>query len=456
MAEIENLRGQIDKITMQMMELFKKRGDAARQIGAIKVASGKNVLDVEREEQLRAKVLKACSKIDLEDGAGTRLLNFLLNESVKVQSDEILQSTHLSIFAKAKKMEKDGAKIIHMEVGEPDFSHPAKIAELLDAACKNGRVKYGAPEGDAEFRTKIAEYASSAYGVKITQENVLVSAGARHAIYLAMETLLECGDEVIIIEPAWPAYVQCATNAGAKARIVRTVIENGWEPSIQEIKSKINSNTKMIILNYPNNPTGKILTNDLLDSVINVAKENNLYVLSDEIYSQYAYSIPHKSVASYEYEKSVVTQSFSKSHAMTGFRIGYAIAGIDIVKKMSKLQALCMTSVCEPVQYAAMNVLNEDLSSNVRIIQERLDALGKALEGTRLQAFAPDGAMYVFCRLPGGLDGTALAEKLLKHGVAVAPGETFGQYRDYIRISACTNVGQLNNGIKIISNVVNS
>ena len=179
-----------------------------------------------------------------------------------------------------------------------------------------------------------------------------------------MQTLLEQGDEVIIIEPAWPAYSQCAINVGAKARIVRTTIENRWEPSLQDIKSKINSNTKMIILNYPNNPTGKILGDDLLDSIINVAKENNLYVLSDEIYSQYAYHMPYKSVASYKYERSIVAQSFSKSHAMTGFRIGYALASKSIVKKMSKLQALCMTSVCDPVQYAAMRVLDEDVSEN--------------------------------------------------------------------------------------------
>ena len=176
------------------------------------------------------------------------------------------------------------------------------------------------------------------YDVKVSPKDVLVTAGARFAIYLAMQTLLEQGDEVIIIEPAWPAYSQCAINVGAKARIVRTTIENRWEPSLQDIKSKINSNTKMIILNYPNNPTGKILGDDLLDSIINVAKENNLYVLSDEIYSQYAYHMPYKSVASYKYERSIIAQSFSKSHAMTGFRIGYALADKNI--KMSKLQAL--------------------------------------------------------------------------------------------------------------------
>ena len=333
MAEIDTLRGEIDDITIQMIKLLKKRTSVSRQIGTIKGSSGKNVLDEEREEQLRTLVLKACSKIELDDSMGTRLLNFLLNESVKVQSDSIPQSSHLAIFAKAKEMEKNGTEIIHMEVGEPDFSPPSKIAHMLSEACENGRVKYGTTQGDAEFREKISKHASLMYDVKVSPKDVLVTAGARFAIYLAMQTLLEQGDEVIIIEPAWPAYSQCAINVGAKARIVRTTIENRWEPSLQDIKSKINSNTKMIILNYPNNPTGKILGDDLLDSIINVAKENNLYVLSDEIYSQYAYHMPYKSVASYKYERSIVAQSFSKSHAMTGFRIGYALASKSIVKK---------------------------------------------------------------------------------------------------------------------------
>ena len=456
MAEIDTLRGEIDDITIQMIKLLKKRTSVSRQIGTIKGSSGKNVLDEEREEQLRTLVLKACSEIELDDSMGTRLLNFLLNESVKVQSDSIPQSSHLAIFAKAKEMEKNGTEIIHMEVGEPDFSPPSKIAHMLSEACENGRVKYGTTQGDAEFREKISKHASLMYDVEVSPKDVLVTAGARFAIYLAMQTLLEQGDEVIIIEPAWPAYSQCAINVGAKARIVRTTIENRWEPSLQDIKSKINSNTKMIILNYPNNPTGKILGDDLLDSIINVAKENNLYVLSDEIYSQYAYHMPYKSVASYKYERSIVAQSFSKSHAMTGFRIGYALADKSIVKKMSKLQALCMTSVCDPVQYAAMRVLDEDVSENTRIIQKRLDALCKVLKETQLESVVPDGAMYVFCHLPDGLDGTVLAQKLLEHGVAVAPGEAFGQYRDYIRISACADIGQLNKGIKVISSVVNS
>jgi len=179
---------------------------------------------------------------------------------------------------------------------------------------------------------------------------------------------------MIVIEPAWPAYKDCALNAGIKVRTINTTLEKNWEPSIEQIENIINSNTKMIVLNYPNNPTGKILPVELQDKIIKIAKENNLYVLSDEIYSQYA-KTNWKSILSYNYEKSIVTQSFSKSHAMTGFRVGYAVASNQIVEKMSKLEALCLTNVSEPIQYVAMKALEADTSNNSKIIQKRLDML---------------------------------------------------------------------------------
>ena len=205
MAEIDTLRGEIDDITIQMIKLLKKRTSVSRQIGTIKGSSGKNVLDEEREEQLRTLVLKACSEIDLDDSMGTRLLNFLLNESVKVQSDSIPQSSHLAIFAKAKEMEKNGTEIIHMEVGEPDFSPPSKIAHMLSEACENGRVKYGTTQGDAEFREKISKHASLMYDVKVSPKDVLLQL-VQDLQYLAM-TLLEQGDASL--HHICAIYLQC-------------------------------------------------------------------------------------------------------------------------------------------------------------------------------------------------------------------------------------------------------
>jgi aspartate aminotransferase len=224
------------------------------------------------------------------------------------------------------------------------------------------------------FRDALAKYSSKKYNANVVQENIMVSPGARFSIFTAITTLLNPGDELIVIEPAWPAYKDCALNSGIKVRTITTTLEGKWEPSIEQIEKVINPNTKMIVLNYPNNPTGKILPEKLQDAIINLAIKNNLYILSDEIYSQYAFK-KWKSILSYNYDKSIITQSFSKSHAMTGFRIGYVVASPKIIDLLSKLQALCLTNVSEPIQYIAMKALEADISNNTNTVQTRLNVM---------------------------------------------------------------------------------
>ena len=454
MSDIDSLRNKMDEVTLEMIKLLKARTDIAREIGEIKKNIGKGVTDEQREENLRQKVISLCHDVGLEETIATKFLNFLLNESIKVQSTG--KQTHLSIFLKAKSLEEQGKNIIHMEVGEPDFLPPIKAKEALEKVYDKGFMKYGQAKGISQFRKTLAEYSSKKFNVGLNQENILVSPGARFSIFLAITTLLNPGDEIIVIEPAWPAYKDCALNAGIKVRTIKTAFENNWEPSIEEMKNTINSNTKMIVLNYPNNPTGKTLSPKIQDQVVELAKDNNLYILSDEIYSEYAYN-DWKSVLAYNYKKSIVTQSFSKSHAMTGFRIGFAIADESIIDKMSKLQALCLTNVSEPIQYVAMESLNSDVSGNSELVKTRLEALSKKAEGMDLEFVKPDGAMYLFARVKKeGFDGVEFANSLLEHGLAVAPGEGFGEYRDFIRISACLDEKKLMEGMEILNNILRS
>jgi aspartate aminotransferase len=442
----------MDEITLEMIKLLKSRMEIAKEIGDIKKNLGKQITDESREENLRTKVVSLCKEVGLEESIGTRFLNFLLNESVKIQS--VNKQTHLSIFLKAKSLEEQGKKIIHMEVGEPDFMPPVEVKTALEKVYDEGFVKYGQAKGLPQFRSALAKKTSETFNVNTKQENILVSPGARFSVFLAITTLLNPGDEVIVIEPAWPAYKDCALNAGVKVRSIRTTLENKWEPSIKQIEDAINSNTKMIVLNYPNNPTGKILPINLQDEIINLARKNKLYVLSDEIYAQYSYK-DWKSVLSYNYEKSIVTQSFSKSHAMTGFRIGYAISNPEIIDKMSKLQALCLTNVSEPVQFVALQALNADTSNNTNIVKSRLEVLIKKAKEIGLEFVEPDGSMYLFAKVPkDGFDGTEFANSLLDHGLAVAPGGGFGSCKDFIRISACQDEKALIEGMSILQNIL--
>ncbi|MBM2818422.1 MAG: Class aminotransferase [Nitrosarchaeum sp.] len=452
MTEINTLRNKMDEITIEMIKMLKTRTNISKEIGEIKKNAGKGITDETREDNLRTKVITLCSDLDFDESIATRFLNFLLNESVKIQSDN--KQTHLSIFLKAKSMELEGKKIIHMEVGEPDFSPPQIVKKALTEVFDKGFLKYGQAQGMPSFREAIAKYSSKKFGVSISRDNIIVSPGARFSVFTTINTLLNPGDELIIIEPAWPAYKECALNSGVKVRTIATTLEGKWEPSIDQIKKVINANTKMIVLNYPNNPTGKILPERLQDEIVNLAIENNLYILSDEIYSQYAFK-NWKSVLCYNYDKSIITQSFSKSHAMTGFRIGYAIASSKIINKLSTLQALCLTNVSEPIQYIAMKALEADITNNTNTVQSRINVLTEKAKEMKLNFVVPDGAMYIFARVnEEGFNGAEFANNLLKKGLAVAPGEGFGEYQNFIRISACQDEKILIEGMNILSNTM--
>ena len=458
MSDIEEHRKKIEEITLEMIKLLKTRTDIAKQIGDAKASLGMTVTDEEREDALRTQVTKLCKEIDLDQSTALKFLNLLLNESVKVQSDG--KQTHLSIFLKAKALEEEGKKIIHLEVGEPDFKPPEEVKTALAEVYDKGYGKYVPAKGLTELRRALAAVSVTAPNTTGkaslslgTEENIMICPGARFAVYLAITTLLNPGDEIIVIEPAWPAYKDCALNAGIKVRTIKTTLETKWEPSIDQINNAINENTKMIILNYPNNPTGKTLPEKDWGGIIQTAMKHDLYVLSDEIYSVYSYN-NWNSMLQYNYEKTIITKSFSKSHAMTGFRIGWVIAAQDIIEKMSKLQALSLTNVSEPIQYVALQALKANTSENKKIIKSRLEVLVKSAKDIGLEFIEPDGAMYLFAKTKHkNFDATKFSEKLLEHVVAIAPGEGFGDYKEFFRITAIDET-KLKEGMTILDTVL--
>ena len=454
MTELKELRKKIEEITIEMLTLLKTRTEIAQEIGKIKNKEGMSVSNESREDELRELVKRQCKEIDFDSNTALKFLNFLLNESVKVQSSE--SKTHLAIFLKAKELEQKGKKIIHLEVGEPDFQPPINVKKSLSEVYDKGFGKYGPAKGLPEFRTKLAEFANENFDAKINSENVMVTPGARFGVFLSITTLLDPGDEMIVIEPAWPAYRQCAINAGIKVRTVKTTLENKWEPSMDEILSCINDNTKMIVLNYPNNPTGKILPKILQDQIVEISKKHDLYILSDEIYSNYS-NKEWTSILSYNYEKSIITQSFSKSHSMTGYRIGYLISNQKIVERLEKLEALCLTNVSEPIQYVALQVIKspfEAVQENAEIIEARLGILVESAKDIGLEFIEPDGAMYLFAKTKyKDFDATKFSEKLLERGVAIAPGEGFGDYKEFFRITAIDET-KLKEGMIILDTIL--
>jgi aspartate aminotransferase len=462
--DLEKLRIDVRDVTSDIIFQVKKRMKLSEEIGEIKKRLNIDVQDERVEQDVRKAVLKLSDKIGIDPDFSRRLLNILLMESIRLQQEkqreELGQNiekreTHLDIFRKAKQLEDSGKEIIHMEVGEPDFAPPKNVKKALVRAFDLGQYHYTETRGIS----KLCEAIAKKVGNSVTKEQVIITPGARFAVFATITSLLKAGDEMATIEPAWPAYRECADFVGARTKVIDTTINSKWTPDIKDLEATINDNTKMLVLNYPNNPTGKVLNDKTLSKVLSLARDRGIYLLSDEVYSDYAFN-GFRSTLEYQYEKTITISSFSKAYAMTGFRIGYAIANREILAKIAKVQATAMTSVAEPIQYSALAALKVEPKQYAKYTKERLNFITNKLQRIGLTFVYPDGAMYVFPKLqnhPSVGDDITLINKLLRAGVAIAPGSGFGaNYRHFVRISACQPKPLLEKGLHILSKALTS
>jgi aspartate aminotransferase len=456
--ELSKLRAQIRDVTLEIIAKAHKRMELSERIGTIKGNLNIEIEDERVEQEIRRSVTEFSHKRGIDPAFSGRLLNILMMESVRLQQIQkkkprytTLENTHLSVFMKAKELESSGKKIIHLEVGEPDFPPPRSLKKALIESYKKKQYHYTDSRGLLKLRQAIAKKV----GNGTVDNEVIVTSGGRFAIFSATLALLKQGEEVISIDPSWPAYREFVDFAGGKIKILHTTLEEGWAPDIRQLEAMIGRHTKVIILNYPNNPTGKVLNEKDITRIISLAKDNGLYVISDEVYSDYVFR-GFTSLTRYKYDKSIVVSSFSKSCAMTGFRVGYGIAEKEIIDKMARVQAIALTSVAEPMQLAALSAINYNPAGNVRLIKERLDLISEKLCDMSLDFITPEGAMYVYPRLRGLIQTDAeLVKTLLKLGVAVAPGSGFGEnYKQFIRISACQPKKLLEQGLEVIKSIL--
>lgn len=451
--KLEKLRDDMRLVTADIIKLVHKRMNIASQIGNIKNNLMMKIEDISVEQDIAKYVHDMGTQVGLNNEFIGRLLNLLFLESIRIQKERTpnieTKLDHMSMFLKAKQLESEGKKIIHLEVGEPDYMPPVKVKLELLKTFEKRHVHYTQTTGIPLLRKSIAKERS------VREDNVIVSPGARFAVFSAMVSILSIGDEMVVFEPAWPAYRDCANFIGVKVKAIKTSIEQNWDPDSDELENMITPNTKMIVLNSPNNPTGKIIQQREIEYILKLARKNNVFVLSDEVYSMYSY-IPYRSILEFKYDKSIMVSSFSKSHAMTGFRVGYAIASKDIIDKISKIQAIAVTSVAEPMQYAAVAAMKSNVTNNATLMKKRLDFIKRELEHIPCDFMNPDGGMYYFIRFKNNIDVNKIIFDLLNEGVAVAPGTGFGEsYYDFIRISACQPIKLLSDGLKILRRVMN-
>ena len=349
-----------------------------------------------------------------------------------------------SVHERAVEAERNGRDVIILSVGDPDFSTPEPIVESAVSALRAGDTHYTDMSGRPELRAAVAAEASARLGLELTSESVVITAGTQGAMLQASLCLLEEGDEVIAFEPMYLTYEGTLCVGGASLISVAQPASSGFRPDTSALRDAVNDRTRVIALTNPNNPTGVILNDDELQQIADIAIEHDLWVISDEVYADLIFDGEHRSIASIDgmAERTVIVTSLSKSHAMTGWRVGWAIGPADLISHMCELQVNINYGLPGFIQQAALDVLLHHRDASVamkEIYRERRDLVASILaEVENIDVLVPEAGMYVMIDVSKVAEsGQAFADELFDAtGVALVDAGAFGpSAADWVRVA---------------------
>jgi len=361
---------------------------------------------------------------------------------------------------KVKKLENEGKKIIHFEIGDPDFATPENISNAGIDAIKNGFTHYVSSYGLTEFRQKICETTEISRGFKPNLDQVLVTPGANIAIFYAISCIVNPGEEIIVPDPGFPSYYSTIKMCNTKAVHVPLLESNKFRMNPKDIENSITEKTRMIIINSPQNPTGSVMTEEEIRMTYEIAKKHDLYLYSDEIYARMVYKdsvFNSPSVYDKCQERTIISNGFSKAFAMTGWRLGAVIGPSNVVEKMKLL--LETTSSCVPpfIQKAGIEAIEGEQTSQKIMYSEYEKRRNMIVDGINsipgLNCIIPGGAFYVFVNIKKtGMTSESFCDYILEDsGVAILPGTSFGEFGEgFIRICYATSQNEIKNALERI------
>lgn len=357
--------------------------------------------------------------------------------------------TAFEVLVKAKALEAQGREIVHLEIGEPDFDTPGNIVEAAIKALREGQTHYTPSAGLPALREVIAEEISRTRNIEVNPDQVVVTPGAKPIMFFSILALCETGDHVIYPNPGFPIYESMINYVGATPVPVPLLMEKEFSFDIDEFKKLVSPKTKLIILNSPQNPTGGVLSREDLEAVAEVAVENDIMVLSDEIYCRILYEGGFVSITAFPgmTERTIILDGFSKTYAMTGWRLGYGVMPKELAAQIAKLMTNSNSCTCAFSQYAGLEALTgpqDEAEKMVAAFKERRDVIVEGLNQIPgFKCLKPKGAFYVFPNIEGtDMSSREMEDFLLNEaGVAVLSGTAFGEYGEgFIRLSYANSV----------------
>ncbi len=384
--------------------------------------------------------------------------NDLTPDYIAERVERLQGESAFAILSKANELEAKGMNVIHLEIGQPDFKTPENIIDAAKEAMSDGYTGYGPTLGYNELREAVADYVKEYKNIDATKDNVVIVPGGKPTMFFTMLTLVEPGDEVIYPNPGFPIYESCIKFARGIPVPMPLTADNDFRPDVEKLKSLITPKTKLIIINNPGNPTGGIFEKEDILAIADILKDRpDIFVLSDEIYDRLMYDGETISIASIPEmrDRTLVLDGFSKTYAMTGWRIGYCVANVDIIKKFEMIMVNSVSCTCSFTQMAAVEALKGPQDSVVEMknkFKERRDWLVNALnEIDGIKCCMPRGAFYAFPDISSfGLSSKEFADRLLEEeGIALAWGTSFGEYGEgHIRISYATSLENLKEAVE--------
>jgi aspartate/methionine/tyrosine aminotransferase len=368
----------------------------------------------------------------------------------------------LSVFARARELEAQGRSIIHLELGEPDFHPGQSVIASAGKALVEGKDRYCAVTGVPALRQEIAAYLGHTRQIQVSADNVVVAPGCKIALFQSMMALLEPGDEVLYPDPGFPAYPSISRGLGAVPVPFTLSARAHFQPDPDEIAAKITPRTRMLITNSPGNPTGSVYTDDVQRALADLAVRHDLWVLSDEIYARIIYGSEYLSMLRYPgmAQRTLIIDGFSKSFAMTGWRLGYTVAPVEVVPALAMMVVNTYTCAAEFTQHAAIDALRDREGNTGRMVAEfarRRDQFARDINCVPgFRCLPPEGAFYTWVDITGtGMTAEDLGRTLLEDaGVAAIPGAAFGAAgKGFIRFSFASSAATLREAVERIQKV---
>ena len=374
--------------------------------------------------------------------------------------------TAFEVLSRARNLEAQGKQIVHLEIGEPDFDTPSHIVDAGVQALKDGYTHYGPTPGLPQLREAISENSRKVRGLNTDPNSIVVTPGAKPIMFYVILALFEPGMEVIYPNPGFPIYESMIKFSGAKPVPMQLLEESGYHPDLNDLKNKVNDKTSLIILNSPENPCGSALSAEELDTIADIVKQHpNLYVMADEIYKDILYQGEHSSIAAIEgmQDRTIILDGFSKSYAMTGWRLGYGIVPLELVPHIVKLavnSVSCAASFSQIAAIAALEGSQEEVLGMAQEFSERKTLIVEGLRSIKgIRCPEPEGAFYVFPNISEtGLSSNDFEDRALNEaGVALLAGSAFGEFGEgYVRLSYANSKENIEIAINNLDKFVNA